>query len=68
VHASITNTFQIFLSSLFKPAHHRKYMKKVHEKDLSDCPLAGQCCQLLAKDFGQIYHKIRPLAKKFGRT
>jgi hypothetical protein len=27
-----------------------------------------QCCQLLAKDFGQINRKIRPLAEKFGRA
>jgi hypothetical protein len=27
-----------------------------------------QCCQLLANNFGQINQKIRPLAKKFGRT
>jgi hypothetical protein len=29
---------------------------------------AGQCCQLLANNFGQINRKIRPLAKKFSRT
>jgi hypothetical protein len=28
----------------------------------------SQCCQLLANVFGQINRKIRPLAKKFGRT
>jgi hypothetical protein len=27
-----------------------------------------QCCQLLAKNFGQFNLKLRPLAKKFGRT
>jgi hypothetical protein len=30
--------------------------------------IPDQCCQLLAKLFGQISQKIRPLAKKFGPT
>jgi hypothetical protein len=30
--------------------------------------ILAQCCQLPGNVFGQIYRKLRPLAKKFGRT
>jgi hypothetical protein len=41
-----------------------KYLKGFFKAYVTD----EQCCQLLAKDFGQSNQKMRPLAKNFGTT